>query len=165
MQLFKFSYISIHARKYSNSLKDICFLLFINSNITYKLLRKFIPLPHPDHLRKIYKYKMKIKKDNLLNQNQLEFLLHELHKEYSKDENKPIVAASKPNAATIDPRDQGSTALFVFDAQPLNGQLRSNVVFAKANKNGRANKEIMKIVDEIKEAGDKEKNNFSVYCL
>lgn len=73
LELIKNENNNIHARKYSDSLKDICFMLYINSNITYKLLRKFIPLPHPDHLRKIYRYNMKIKKENLMNKNQIEF--------------------------------------------------------------------------------------------
>lgn len=55
-ELIKNENICVYSRKYSKSLKDICFLLFINSNITYKLLRKFLPLPHPDYLRKIYRY-------------------------------------------------------------------------------------------------------------
>ncbi|KAK8888509.1 hypothetical protein M9Y10_039588 [Tritrichomonas musculus] len=154
-ELIKNEKINVHARKYSESLKEICFLLFINSNVTYNLLRKFIPLPHPDHLRKIFQYKMKIKKENLLNKNQLEFLLHELHKEYSKDENEPIIAALGFDAATIDPLYQNSTGLFVFTSQPVKGQLRTNIVLAQPNKNGKGNKEIMKTVEDITKAGEK----------
>lgn len=157
LELIKNENINIHARKYSDSLKDICFMLYINSNITYKLLRKFIPLPHPDHLRKIYRYNMKIKKENLMNKNQIEFLLHELHNELSKDENEPIISVLGFDAATIDPRNQGSNGLFVFNAQPLKGNLKSKVVYAKTQTNGKANKDIMKTVDEIEKAGEKNK--------
>lgn len=46
-------------------------MLYLNSNITYKLLRKFIPLPNPDNLRKEYKTMIKNKQENLLNENQI----------------------------------------------------------------------------------------------
>lgn len=155
-ELIKNENISVYSRKYSKSLKDICFLLFINSNITYKLLRKFLPLPHPDYLRKIYRYDIQIKKQNLLNKNQIEYLLHELHTELTKDENEPIIATLAFDAATIDPTDQGSNALIVFDAQPLKGEYKSKVVYVQKNKNGKANKEtISSIVNDINDAGQK----------
>ena len=148
--------ICIHSRKYSNYLKDICFLLFINSNITYALLRKFLPLPHPDHLRKVYRYTMKIKKQNLLNKNQIEFLLKELHNELTKEEKKPIVAALAFDAATIDPRDNGSTGIIVFNAQPLEGENKTKVVYVEKNKNGKADKKtITEIVNDIESSGKK----------
>lgn len=45
-ELFKNTKINVYCRRYSKTLKDICYMLCINSNLTYKLLRKFIPLPH-----------------------------------------------------------------------------------------------------------------------
>ena len=105
LELFKNSKINVYCRRYSKILKDICFLIYINSNLTYRLLRKFIPLPHPDNLRKEYRDTIKNKEDNLLNKSQIKYLLEELRKEMTKDENEPIVACIAFDAATIDPRN------------------------------------------------------------
>lgn len=156
LELFKNSKINVFCRRYSKTLKDICFMIYINSNITYNLLRKFIPLPHPDNLRKEYKDTIKNKEENLLNKNQIKFLLEELRNEMVKDENEPIVAAIAFDAATIDPRNQGSNGLFVFNFQPLNGSQRTSIVNVDTRDNGRVDdgiiqraKEIQKIAEEL----------------
>ena len=87
-------------------------MLYISSNITYKLLRKFIPLPNPDNLRKEYKMTIKSKEDNLLNEKQIKYLLEELKGEMSKAENEPIIATISFDTATIDPGNQGSNGRF-----------------------------------------------------
>ena len=51
-ELIKNENINMHSRKYLDYFKDICFLIFIDSNITYKLLCKFLSLPDPDHSKK-----------------------------------------------------------------------------------------------------------------
>ena len=102
-------------------------MLYINSNITYKLLKKFIPLPNPDNLRKEYKPVIKSKENNLLNKNQIKYLLEELKKEMSKEENGPIIATLAFDAATINPGNQGSNGLVLFNSQPLNGCLSTKV--------------------------------------
>ena len=68
----------MHCRRYSQALKDICIMLYINSNIAYKLLSKLYPLPNPDNLRKEDKNTIKSTEDNLLNKNQIKHLLVEL---------------------------------------------------------------------------------------
>lgn len=153
LEIVKNSKINMYCRRYSQAFKDICFMLYINSNITYKLLRKFIPLPNPDNLRKEYKTMIKSKEDNLLNERQIKYLLEELKGEMSKDENKPIIATISFDAATIDPENQGSNGLFVFNYQPLQGDLPTKVVNLVLKDNGKADDEILQRVKEIAEAG------------
>lgn len=129
-------------------------MLYINSNVTYNLLRKFLPLPNPDNLRKEYKDTVKNKEENLLNQNQIKYLLEELRNEMAKDENEPIVAAIAFDAATIDPRDQGSNGLFVFNFQPLNGSKRTRIVNVETRDNGKADDGILERAREIQKIGE-----------
>lgn len=69
LEIVQNSKINMHCRSYSQALKNICFMLYINSNIAYKLLRKLIPLPNSDNLRKEYMITLKSTGDNLLNKN------------------------------------------------------------------------------------------------
>ena len=158
LELFKNSKINVYCHRYSKILKDICIMIYINSNLTYRLLRKFIPLPHPDNLRKEYRDTIKNKEDNLLNRNQIKYLLEELRKEMTKDENEPIVACIAFYAATIDPRNQDSNGLFVFNFQPLDGSQKTQVVNLETKDNKRADDEIIEKTKEIQKIG-KELNN------
>ena len=151
LEILKNSKINVFCRKYSRALKDICFMLYINSNITYKLLRKFIPLPNPDNLRKEYSVIVKNKQDNLLNKDQIEYLLEELRGEMSKKENEPIVATIAFDAATIDPRNQGLNGIFVFNYQPLDGSKPTKVINLETRDNGRADQGIIDRAKEIEE--------------
>ena len=153
-EIIKKSKINVYCRRYSKTLKDICFMLYINSNVTYNLLRKFLPLPNPDNLRKEYKDTVKNKEENLLNQNQIKYLLEELRNEMAKDENEPIVAAIAFDAATIDPRDQGSNGLFVFNFQPLDGSKRTRIVNVETRDNGKADDGILERAREIQKIGE-----------
>lgn len=77
---------------------------------------------------------MKEKKQNLLNKNQIEFLLKELHNELTKEEKKPIVAELAFDAATFDPHDNGSTRIIVFNAQTLEGENKTKVIYVEKKK-------------------------------
>ena len=152
-EIFKNSKINGFSRKYSRALKDICFMLYINSNITYKLLRNFLPLPHPDNLRKEYHMMINNKKVNLGNKNQIKYLLEELKGEMSKEQNEPIPAVLAFDAATIDPRNQGSNGLFVFNYQPLDGLSPTKIINIATKDNGRVDDEILDRIKYIENAG------------
>lgn len=153
LEILKNSQINVYCRKYSKTLKDICFMLYLNSNITYKLLRKFIPLPNPDNLRKEYKTMIKNKQENLLNENQIKYLLEELRGEMLKEENEPIIATIAFDAATIDPRNQGSNGVFLYNYQPLEGDSPTKVINLLTKDNGKADDDVLLRLKDIEKAG------------
>ena len=55
------------SRRYSNSIYDISYLLYLHSNITYKILRSIVPLTSEQMLRE----KLTVTKENLLNSYQI----------------------------------------------------------------------------------------------
>ena len=94
---------------------------------------------------------IKNKQENLLNKDQIKYLLEELRGEMSKEENEPIVATIAFDAATIDPRNQNSNGVLVFNYQPLDGSTPTKVINLETRDNGRADQEILDRAKEIEE--------------
>ena len=76
----------------------------------------------------------------------------------TKDENEPIVACIAFDVAIIDPRNQSSNGLFVFNLKPLDGSQKTQVVNLETKDNKRSDDEIIEKTKEIQKIG-KELNN------
>ena len=97
---------------------------------------------------------IKNKQENLLNKDQIKYLFEKLHREMSKENNEPIVATITFNAATIDPQNQGSNGVFVFNYQPLDGSKPTKVINLAIRDNRRSDQEIIDRAKEIKELAE-----------
>ena len=144
-------------RRYSNSFYDISYLLYLHSNITYKILRSIVPLPSEQMLHKKFKEKLTVTKENLLNSAQINVLLGEFKEELTSETD--IYATLSYDSATVDD-ENGNNNLFVFNMQPFKGSIKSKIVQIALNSTGRTNQPIKEIVDHIIEEGLKDGIHF-----
>ena len=99
--------------KYSKPLKNICFMLYIYSNITYKLLRKFSCL---FFIITLYSFLKLSGLGNWINSSNSN-ITYKLLRNWSGLGNwiNSFVATITFDAATIDHLNQGSNGVFVFN--------------------------------------------------
>ena len=88
-------------RRYFECIYNLSYVLYLHSNITYKILRTIIPLPSEQMLKIKFDSQLKAEKDNLLDSNQIEILLNEFKKELT--DSKDVFATLAYDAATLDP--------------------------------------------------------------
>lgn len=74
---------------------------------------------------------MKETKENLLNLSHLEVILNKLHKLYTDDDEKEIVAILSVDIATMNPRNSGKSKLIAYEIQPSNPQYKSQIDHVK----------------------------------
>lgn len=140
------------ARRFSDCIYNLSYVLYLHSNITYKILRPMIPLPSEQMLKKRFDPYLKYERSNLLDSNQIQVLLDEFKNELSKDEE--VYATIAYYSATVDPGESNDSNLFVFNFQPLNGSIGSKIVNITSNSSGRTDQSINDVVDKVVEAGN-----------
>lgn len=80
-------------------------------------------------------------------------MLEELRGEMLKEENEPIIATIAFDAATIDPRNQGSNGVFLYNYQPLEGDSPTKVINLLTKDNGKADDDVLLRLKDIEKAG------------
>ena len=130
------------SRSYTERTVDLCYVLHAYSPVTYEFLRNLLPLPSYETIRKKYKDVITKKTLNLLNVDQLTFILNEIRESYEPESNEETIpAAIAFDAAAADPKKTNSGAIFLFNEQPLNQKYDPRPVHVDLNKNGKAKQE------------------------
>ena len=101
------------------------------------------------------------KSQNLLNIEQLEFLLSEIKDSYSPDSNDtPIIASVASDAASCDPQKTNTGALFCYNLQPLSQEQSTSIAHVSQAKNGRVTEKEIETPKTI--ASQAEKQNIKI---
>ena len=148
------SHVRPCGRRYPQAIYDLSYILYIHSNITYKIMRTFLPLPSETMLRKKFGDVFQEEKSNLLDSNQIQLILNEFKEEFS-DDNGEVYATIAYDAATVDPVISNDSNLFVFNVQPLDGTKSSFICHISQNASGKTDEGIKSVVKQIVEAGEK----------
>ena len=149
--LIKNSHIKPSGRRYTQTIYDLSFALYIHSNITYKILRTFLPLPSEPMLRERFGSKFKESQNNLLDSKQIKLILDEFKNEFNDGK---IYATIAYDSATVDPVDTNKSNLFVFNVQPLDYTKKSIICHITQNESGKTDDSIKKIIKQIVAAGE-----------
>jgi len=140
--------LSKQGRRYSEKTLDICYVLYSYSPVTYSILQNLLPLPSDRHLRECYRDTVNLRMHNLLNKDQLNYLLDNLRESCSMDDSTtPSVIAF--DATVTNPMKTNVGAIFLYTIQPLHGDRKSFPIHVIKNENGHATDDIVEIVDEL----------------
>lgn len=145
-------------RRYSEMFYDLSYVLYLHSYVTYKILRTILPLPSEQMLNKKHQNKLNTKKENLLNSEQIKVLLSEFRNELFSS--KDIYATLAYDSATVDAENSRDNNLFVFNMQPIDGTIQSQILQIAQNSTGRTDEQIKQIINNIIEEGEKQKIHF-----
>lgn len=137
-----------------NMIHDLTYVLFLHSQITYKILRTIIPLPSEQMLYKRYGTELKSEIENLLDSNQIKCILEEYRKELNSNEE--LFATIAYDSATVDPGQTNKSNLFVFNIQPFKGNIKSKIVHISLKEKGKTDESIKQLIHEIVEEGLKQ---------
>ncbi|KAK8890292.1 hypothetical protein M9Y10_035065 [Tritrichomonas musculus] len=138
-----------NGRRYSLTLKKICFIISTYSSAAYEKIRDFIPLPSSKTLNSEFKVQLNETKSNLLNIDQLHLLLKKLHMYYTANDDEIIPCTLAVDAATMNPQETGKSGFFGFHLQPFNVDYDSKIIHIAINSNSRFNDEILEIMNKI----------------
>ncbi|KAK8833738.1 hypothetical protein M9Y10_028365 [Tritrichomonas musculus] len=147
-----------NGRRFSQMFYDLSYVMYLHSYVTYKILRSVLPLPCEQSLRKKYNNKLHSTKENLLNSGQIKILLSEFRTEL--DSSKDIYATLAYDSATVDAENSRDNNLFVFNLQPLDGTVQSQILQITQNATGRTDEQIRQIINNIIEEGEKQNIHF-----
>ena len=173
--LVKNDKVSPYARKYTEKTVEIAYVLHAYSPLAYELLRKLIPLPSEEVLRIRFSDTINRKTMNLLNLDQLKYLLDEIRKSYelvsitkqevtednehSIDEDhintNCIPAALAFDAASADPKKTNSGALFLYQLQPLKQNYAPHPVHIIPQSNGKGKQKHIDTAIQISQISEK----------
>lgn len=152
-ELIQNYHLKPNGRRYSQMIYDLSYVFYLHSYITYKILRSIIPLPSEQILRKKYNHKLSSTKENLLNSGQIKVLLNEFRNELSSS--KEIYATLAYDSATVDAENGIDNNIFVFNMQPLDGTIQSQILQISQNSTRRTDESIKQIINNVIEEGEK----------
>jgi hypothetical protein len=90
-------------RRYSLSTKEICYVLYIHSPKTYDILRRFLPdLPSEETLRKTFKSTVSLKRNQLMNISQMQFILQNLLESHEIQNKEKVPSVMSFDAAIME---------------------------------------------------------------
>ena len=137
--LVKNDILDIRARHFTARTIELCYILYVYSPASYNFLRKLLPLPSRQTIYEHMGETIERKSQNLLNIEQLEFMLKQIKDSYSSEmpENSQIAALAS-DAASADPQRTNTGAVFCYNLQPLSKDYQTSIVHISQNKTGRA---------------------------
>ena len=155
--------INPYARKYSNTIKNVAFIIFSYSPCAYRKVSEFFPLPSERTLRDSFKAELNSTKENLLNIKQIKVILDQLHKLYTHDDNQKIPAVLAADGATMNPRKTGNSGFIAYQLQPTDRDLKDSIVHVSLKKNSHFDDVSISKAHEIADIA--KNSNFDIFML
>ena len=152
--LVKNDKVSKYARRYTEETLDICFVLNSYSPKAYETLLTMLPFPSRETLRKKYGPMVNKEVDNLLNIEQLSFLLDKIRESYDPENDDDakenvVVSALAFDAAAADPQRTNTGAIFLYQLQPLEHKYPPRPLHISEEQNGKATSKHVQIAKDI----------------
>ena len=160
--------VHLQGRRFTQKTIELCYILYVYSPASYKLLRKILPLPSRQDVSNLLKDSLKRKAQNLLNLDQMKFLLEEIRDSYKEptdeEHDEFIPAAIASDAASCDPQKTNTGGVFCFQLQPIDQKYESKVVHISMKENTRVGENELKIPKRIAEESDAKKIKIIYSC-